>query len=329
LLFSVAFAQTDCPTVANPADRRTDKTRLRIATFNAEWLFPGNDGYSPWTVPQADAHLIEVAKSVAQFNPDVLSLQEVQTCTMLQRLIDTLQSRHGLSGWKPYMIKGTDTATGQNVGFITRVDPSANVYRSENRYNYPVPGNTCSYTGSPGTSGVSKHYIAPFNIAGVATTMFGQHLLAFPTDPARCAQREAQASVMRGLINTAIANNQEIIVFGDWNDYSDAVKDSVNDVPISRVLKIERQGLVGVAANMTEVFNMTNVDPNLYEPSQLAPQAQRYTSFYDTNKVSMIDHIMVSTRISNAIISITFDHTYGETVSDHQPVYVDLKTPFP
>jgi hypothetical protein len=257
---------------------------------------------------------------------------------MLVRLIATLETDHGLTGWKPYMIKGTDTATGQNVGFITRIDPIANVWRSENRVSYPLPGNTCGSTTASGTSGVSKHYVAPFKINGVNVQMFGQHLLAFPTDPARCVQREAQASVMRGLIDNQITNNQEIMIFGDWNDYSDQVADSANDVPTSRVLRIERNGLVAMAANMTnfEVYrrgrsvnvNSSMVDPNLYEPSQRAPQSQRYTSIYGSNQVSMIDHIMLSQRIANAILGVTFDHTYDRTVSDHWPVYVDLRTPF-
>ncbi len=31
--------------------------------------------------------------------------------------------------YKPYLIKGTDTATGQNVGIITKIDPSSNMQR--------------------------------------------------------------------------------------------------------------------------------------------------------------------------------------------------------
>jgi endonuclease/exonuclease/phosphatase family metal-dependent hydrolase len=339
----VVVAQTDCPVApASPQDRRTNTGRLRIATFNAEWLFPGADPYSPWTIPQAEDHLLKVAAAVAAFNPDMISIQEVQSCTMLQRLIDTMYSRHGITGLKPYMIKGTDTATGQNVGFLTRIDPVANVWRSENRYNYPIAGNTCGYTGGSGNTGVSKHYVANFKISGVNVAMIGQHLLAFPTDPSRCVQREAQESVIRGLVNQQIGNQQEVIIFGDYNDYSDAVKDSANDVPTSRVMKILRNGLVGGTwdyYNETEPMllynvskpepNMVGTDPNLKEPSGIPPQSQRYTSIYEVNKVSMIDHIVLTSRIYNKITQVVFDHSYaGGTVSDHWPVYIDISTPF-
>jgi len=340
---TVVVAQTDCPVApASPGDRRTNQAKMRIATFNAEWLFPGGDSYSPWTVVEADKHLLEVAAAIAAFNPDVISIQEVQSCTMLQRLIDTMYQRHGITGLKPYMIKGTDTATGQNVGFLTRIDPTANVWRSSNRYNYPIPGNTCGYTGPSGDTGVSKHYVANFKISGVNVAMFGQHLLAFPTDPSRCVQREAQESVIRGLVNQQITNQQEIIVFGDYNDYSKLVKDSANDVPTSRVMTILRSGLVAGSFsyyNETEPMllyhvrapepNQVEVDPNLQEPSAIPPQAQRYTSIYDGSKVSMIDHIVVSQRIYNSIQQVVFDHSYaGGTVSDHWPVYIDITTPF-
>jgi len=340
---TVVFAQTDCPVApASPQDRRTNQARLRIATFNAEWLFPGGDPYSPRTPAEADAHLLAVADAIAKFNPDMISIQEVQTCTMLQRLIDAMSQRHGITGLKPYMIKGTDTATGQNVGFLSRIDPVANVWRSDNRYNYPIPGNTCGYTGGSGNTGVSKHYVANFKISGINVATFGQHLLAFPTDPSRCVQREGQESVIRGLVNQQISNQQEIIIFGDYNDYSDMVKDSANDVPTSRVMKILRNGMVGGTwdyYNETEPMllynvskpepNMLETDPNLKEPSGIPPQAQRYTSIYDTNKLSMIDHIVLSTRIYNSIIQVVFDHSYaGGTVSDHWPVYIDIKTPF-
>lgn len=48
-LFIVTYAQKQCPYApAQPQDRRPDKTKLTIATYNAEWLFlnrsncPGN-----------------------------------------------------------------------------------------------------------------------------------------------------------------------------------------------------------------------------------------------------------------------------------------------
>jgi len=335
LLVISALGQTQCPTApTTPGDRRTDKTKLRIATFNAEWLFPGNDGKSPWTTVEADAHLDLVAKVVAKINPDVLNIQEVKDCTMLNRLITAVQL-HGVSGYVAYERTGTDTATGQNVGMITKVDIVKDMTRSENRVAWPMAGNTCKYTGTGGTSAVSKHYIAPFTIGGVPFTIFNHHFLAFPTQADRCAQREAQASVMRGLIDDALNAKSEVMVFGDYNDYSDAVKDSANNVPTSRVMKILRDGLLSTGVgNKTELFekNLIEADAtSLVEISRLIDQPQRYTSAYNTYDVSQIDHILVSQRLYNNIISGTvyIDHSYDRfVVSDHWPLILDIKTPF-
>ena len=40
--------------------------------------------------------------------------------------------------YKPYLKKGTDSSTGQNVGMLTRVDPIVSLYRTELRYDYPI-----------------------------------------------------------------------------------------------------------------------------------------------------------------------------------------------
>jgi len=244
LVALLALCAADCPyTPASPQDRRTNRARVRFATFNAEWLFPGNDGKSPWNTTGAEKHLSDVAVAIQQLNPDVLGLQEVYDCSMLDRLIVKLNAA-GATGFKPYLVQGTDTATGQNVALITRIDPITNLARTENRVAYPISGNKCNYTGANGTSAVSKHFWARFNISGKLFTVLNHHFLAYPTTPDRCVQREAQASVMRGLINNAISRNDEIVLLGDYNDYSDVVSDVANDVPTSRVMRILRQGLL-------------------------------------------------------------------------------------
>jgi len=137
---------------------------------------------------------------------------------------------------------------------------------------------------------------------------------------------------MRELYDVQLTNLQEIITFGDFNDYSDKVSDSANDVPISRVVRILRDGTIkSPIANDTanSTANNEEVDISFYEPSQNVVQAQRYTSAYEVTKVSMIDHILMTQRVANAIMGVTFDHSYPrETVSDHWPVFIDIKTPF-
>jgi exonuclease III len=274
---------------------------------------------SPWTSLQAEEHLINVSQAIYQLNPDILGLQEVFDCTILERLIEKL-NHLGATGYKGYLVQGTDTATRQNVALLTRVDPISNLWRTADRVAWPLPGNNCNYNGAGGTSAVSKHFVARFNISGKLYSMFNHHFLAYPTQADRCAQREAQASVMRGLFNNAIANNDAVIVFGDYNDYSDAVPDSADDVPTSRVMRILREGLL-------EAQPKLKTDPTLYEVSSRVEKANRYTSAYSTNLVSMIDHLLVSTDMMNQYIEANVAHLYPRmTTSDHWPFYLDFFT---
>jgi len=319
LVASVVLCRGDCPLgPANPEDRRVDREKIRLATFNAEWLFPGDDK-SPWTSDQAEQHLTDVSVAISELNADVVAMQEVYDCDILDRLIAKLDNL-GATGYKRYLVKGTDTATQQNVALITRVDPISNVARAEDRVAYPLPGNTCGYNGTNGTYGVSKHFFARFNISGRTYTFFNHHFLAYPTTPDRCAQREAQASVMRGFYNQAILQNDEIVAFGDYNDYSDKVPDAVDDIPTSRVMRILREGLLGSSLKF-------QTDPTLYEVSNRVNKPNRYTNVYNTNSLSMIDHLLVSHYVSDHIITADVAHLYPPfSTSDHWPFYVDIST---
>jgi len=335
LSFCVLQTAADCPAApANPEDRRSNTAQLRVATFNVEWLFEGNDK-SPWNVSEADLHLREVAQVLAALDLDIIGLQEVKNCEVLVRLIEEMKLG-GAVGYKHYLKQGTDTATGQNVALLTRIDPVSNLQRTEARYSYPVPGNTCGSTSS-GTSGCSKHFWADFLINRVEYRFFNFHFLAYPTDPARCVQREAQASVIRQLIDTAINDNKEIIVFGDYNDYSDAVLDSANDIPTSRVMKILREGLVGATSKGRQTDNeevkeafppLSPANPStLFEVSASLAQNDRYTSAYEVTKVSQIDHLLISQGIANRYLSTEVAHIYPRsTVSDHWPFLLTFST---
>ena len=59
-------------------DRRVDRSRLRIATFNVEWLFDGVDDNKQFVHWQndanADSHLQKVASAVGALDADILNL---------------------------------------------------------------------------------------------------------------------------------------------------------------------------------------------------------------------------------------------------------------
>ena len=334
LLFSFfakfAFSDTECPYVSTIGDRRSDKSKLRLVQYNVEWLFV--DYYSPMNCPgtgctwvnqsEALTHMDYVSKVVKDLNPDLINFCEVEGCDELNMLKDRLND----NSYTPYLKKGTDTSTGQNVGMLTRVDPLVNLYRTELKYNYPVPGSKCGYTGSAGSSGVSKHYITEFKFNGYNIAFIAAHLLAIPTDPSRCAQREAQASVLQNVIFSYINSGYEVIMLGDFNDYDAEVLDVNNNKPISRVLDI----LKGLQGDYSGLYTLYNVAEEIQ-------QKERFSDWWDSdnncntasqNDYSMIDHVLVTDAIRHNVLNAFIYHGYdeycGKYNSDHYPVVIDL-----
>ena len=325
--FQKVIGDTECPLITIIEDRRIDKTKLRLVQFNVEWLFidyyaamdcPGN-GCTWKNQSEAQIHLNTVAKIIDKLNPDIINLCEIEGCDELNMLKDVLSNG---SSYTSYLKKGTDTATGQNVGLLTRVDPMVSLYRTESKYSYPIINSTCGYTGYPSSSGVSKHYITEFILDNMNIALISAHLIAIPTDPARCAQREAQAYVLQSVISEYINKDYEVILLGDFNDYDDEIVDANNDKPISKVLSI-------LKGHFT--------DYTLYSIAETIVKQERYSDWWDSDNncdtssqsdYSMIDHILVTDAIRKNIINAFIYHEYTGSCttynSDHYPVVVDL-----
>jgi exonuclease III len=322
-------ADSECPVVSTSNDNRINKNKLRLVQYNVEWLFI--DYYSQMNCPgqgctwknQSEAlkHLDFVSQRVNDLNPDIINFCEVEGCDELNMLKEKLNGNYS-----SYLKKGTDTATGQNVGMLTLIDPIKTLYRSELKHNYPVIGSTCGYSGSPGSSGVSKHYITEFSFNGLDIVFIAAHLLAIPDDISRCAQREAQASVLQNVIFNFIQNGFEIIMLGDFNDYDAEILDVNNNKPISIVLDI----LKGLKGDLGGKYQLNNI-------AQFIQQKQRYSDWWDSDNncntssnkdYSMIDHILVTDGVQKYISDVFIYHEYdefcGKYDSDHYPVVVDF-----
>ena len=324
-------ADTECPIVSSIGDRRKNKNTLRLVQYNAEWLFidyyngancPGN-GCSWHTLSDAETHFSYVTNVVKALQPDIINFCEIEGCDELNMLKDQLDS-----SYNHYLKKGTDTSTGQNVGMLTKLDPIINLYRSEEKISYPISGTKCGSTTASGTSGVSKHYITEFKIASMNVAMIGAHLLAIPTDPSRCVQREAQAQVLQNIVSSYIQKNYEIILLGDMNDYDAEVLDLNSYKPTSRVLDIMK----GLDGQKKGTYTLTNIATKM-------AQSERYSDWWDSDNncntssqkdLSMIDHILVTSNISKKVINAFIYHDYkeycGKWDSDHWPVVIDINT---
>ncbi|EGZ07192.1 hypothetical protein PHYSODRAFT_306430 [Phytophthora sojae] len=330
LAISADAAFAACATApSSPGDRRPNKSQLKVATFNAEFLFLGTETHTlvcpgedcSWTTAaQAQSHVKQVATVVKALNADILQLNEVEDCTVLEAVITQLKTL-GDSTYVGYLVRGTDTSTGQNAALLTRVDPVVDLKRSTATASIPVSGSTCpSASGFSSTKGVSKHFYTTFNVSGFSKpiTLVGAHLLANPENKARCYEREAQATVLAGLASAAVSQGNHAIITGDMNDWSYTVPDKNSNKPISAVLSI----LTG--SNFVQVASKVS-------------QSDRYSQWYDedndcvyeTTEVSSLDHILVSKSLSSAISSVSFNHDLYTTScsgynSDHYPVSMVL-----
>jgi exonuclease III len=265
-----------------------------------------------------------VSDVVNKLKPDIIHFCEIEGCDELNMLSSLLDNN---TAYSPYLIKGTDTSTGQNVGMLSKIDPVRNLYRTELKYSYPINGSNCGYTGSVSSTGVSKHMITEFQINGINIAFITAHLIAIPTDPARCAQREAQASILQTIIMSYVLDNYEVIMMGDFNDYDLEVADMNGDKPTSRVLDILK-GLDGPYPGEYELFSV----------AEKVEQKERYSDWWDSDSncdtasvadYSMIDHILVTSLlqklISNVFIYHGYDEYCGKYNSDHYPVIVDFE----
>lgn len=326
-LQAVDSTDTQCPIAPTVSgDRRSDVNRFRLVQYNVEWLFidqyngcPGSS--CTWAnQTEANTHMDWVTNVLNDLDGDYINFCEIEGCDELN-ILKSLTS----TSYNPYLIKGTDSSTGQNVGVLTKIDPVTDLARNEDRASYPIPGSACGYTGEPGTSGVSKHYYTTLNINKIQVAIIGAHLLAYPTDSARCVSREAQAIVLQETINQLIGNGYEIIVLGDFNDYDGEVPDINSHKPISQVLEI----LKGNAGPYVGKYNLKPV-------SSLIVQSERYTDWWDQNTnckedssdLSMIDHILVTGNLFDKITNVFAYHGYTQYCdtynSDHWPIVVDF-----
>jgi len=330
LFANLVFGDTECPTVTSVGDRRQDKTKLRLVQYNVEWLFidyysnmncPG-DGCTWKNSTAAETHLNYVTKVVKELNPDIINFCEIEGCDELNILKCDLND----NTYNSYLKKGTDTSTGQNVGMLTRVDPLKSLYRTELKYNYPIAGSKCGYTGPVSSTGVSKHYITEFIFNGMNVAFIAAHLIAIPTDSSRCAQREGQASVLQTVIADYISREYEVIMLGDFNDFDAEVLDMNSNKPTSRVLDILKGSFGDYAGKYT-----------LYSIAETIPQNERYSDWWDSDNncntasnkdYSMIDHVLVTDAIRKNIADTYIYHGYSEFCgtynSDHFPVVIDL-----
>lgn len=297
-------------------DRRVDKSRLVVMTFNVEFMW---DGVAPeegqvnfsWKFSQTEAeeHMEEIASVIIRNNPDILNLVEIENEDALNVLNTKFLAGRG---YAVYFVKGTDTFTGQDVGLLTRIDPEGN-----NIERYTKKGQSGSTKKS-----VSKNYFAKFDIDGKKIALVAAHLLARPNSAGRKYKRQAQADAMGDVAEDLAGAGYEVIILGDFNDYDGRVEDHIDSRPITNVLSRMKRMKFGVPED-----DLTNV-------AEFVPTSSRYTAFWDKNdneivnhpgEHTSIDHILISPELKLLVEDVNMPHILDPTiVSDHYPVVLTL-----
>jgi len=284
-------------------------------TFNAEFLW---DGLAPeegqvsfaWKGdPDAAAeHMQRVAEVIIFSDPDIVHLVEVENLDALTLFRDSFLAGRG---YEPYLVKGKDTFTGQDVGLLTRIDP-VSVSRDER-------------TGVSGSvqKGVSKHLIARFEAEpDLRFSLIGLHFVAFPTREDRRLERQAQADAIVGMAIDEADAGYEVIIVGDFNDYDGAADslDHIDSEPISTVVGAIRAMRPG--------------DPSddLINAASLLDKTQRYTAHYDKNnngrvdyplELTSIDHVLIGPGLAGRVETVDIPHRHDPMAGpDHYPVVV-------
>jgi endonuclease/exonuclease/phosphatase family metal-dependent hydrolase len=287
---------------------------VRIATFNAEFLFDGMepDGGAdfPWknNPRAATAHRRAVSRIVRSLNADIVVLTEVEHLGVLDSMATI--DLEGLA-YSSHLIEGRDSFTRQDVGLLSRL-PIDRTFRSNERAPTGLGSDTY---------GVAKHLVARFTIDGLPITLIAVHLLAQAENPSRRPLREAQAEVVRRQVVREIAAGRQVIVAGDFNDYDGSVPDAAGSRPVTTALATIRRAGPGAT-------------DDLFNALALEPQETRYTVGRDTDRdgrlerheVAAIDHVLMSPALRARLLAVRVAHSpEARAASDHVPVVVTLR----
>lgn len=290
---------------------------ISVATFNTYFLWDGiepEEGNSNISFPHkgnytlAREHMSKVADVLKEIDADILNLVEIEGIEALKMLNDTFLND---MGYEIGFVKGKDTFTGQDVAILSKY-PILNIQRFDNKGE------------SEGKEkSVSKNYIADIEINGKTISFIGVHFLARPMDPSRLPDRQAQAMAVRYNAVKAYKKGNQVVVFGDLNDFDGDTSclDINNNSPITNVLET------------LKVMDSIDMEDNLSNALTLVPKESRYTAHWDqdgendvdSEEFSAIDHVLLSPELNSSVTEVEIYHSYNPLeVSDHFPIVVKI-----
>jgi len=256
---------------------------LRVATWNVENLFdadddplnPGDDEYTPnglqqWTGEIYRLKLDRLAELIAEMQPDIIGLAEVENRRVLEDLRETLATAHGYHLPEIIHREGNDFR-GIEVALLSKYKPTGTRWLTGNPAGRKMICATFS-TGASELIIIMCHWKSKMIPAGMTT----QQVDAMRIHEARIARRAVERKLRK---NPGAA----IIVMGDFND----------DVT-SPILTDDAGLLIARDALKTNPLCLYNLSADI-------PRFQRGTYYYHVKKTwNSFDSISVSQGLLDA-----------------------------
>lgn len=277
-------------------------------SWNVEFLWDGEapedgDADFPWKGDRqaARARMADLAERIRSVDPDILGLVEVESLKALETFN---RGFLGDAGYTAHLVEGQDSATGQDVGLLSRV-PITSMDRDPRRGR---SGNT--------RKSVSKNYVAKLDIGDRKAAIIGLHFLARPERQNRVDPRQAQADAVRGMAEEMAGQGRSVVIWGDFNDYDGAVPDHDGSRPLTRVVEMIRA--------------MDPQDPadDLVNVAERLNRDERYSVTFgrrDNRRKTLIDHVLLSPELAAGITKVEIPHDRAwRDASDHYPIIVHL-----
>ncbi len=210
---------------------------IRIASWNVEWFFDDFEADNKGEIAKEqsapsreewDWKRKAVAAVIAELEPTILALQEVENRDAVYSLVRELKSSHNLE-YKYCFIDGFDFGTEQNVAFIyknglveySRREQTTEMFDSKKYYN------------------LTKHLIGRFEWGSgdkkQILTLLNLHLRAAPEQE---ELRIRQGRLAHEWMKTAIEKGENVIILGDFNtEHLCEENDPKSDLGVARGLE--------------------------------------------------------------------------------------------
>ncbi len=192
-----------------PATASAQEETFRLATWNLEWFFDQDtsDNTSNLSKQQSAPNQNEFnervdtfADAIAEINPTIIALQEIENQKVVQDIADRLQEEHSLA-YEVAFVQGRDTFTEQDVAYLIKQGIPFNA----SRFDFT------NFVGNHDFKDLSKHLKLEVIINGEEITLVTIHLISSsPSD------RIKQAKTLRAWTE-AMVSTDDLIILGDFN----------------------------------------------------------------------------------------------------------------